>query len=354
MCYPWCNYKVSGWPGVNIYTDFSDSLGTYIQTDRHAYIHIYTNILLTIGMSETTVEVQGIELGSVKSECTRERSCTRNSWAFVSAEEVSGIDERRKSIKLLGIDSAIDEWLEWRVKWGQCGVGVCCFITLICYIVSGGANVWLQVATVVFCIITLLFFGMFFYKNVSFVVVKRLLCEPNVIVIVVSTLCNCIIDIGQPQNSFTPIHGILYMLLVNCFVFIDAVKVKSRVLVIVIGSIFALFTIYIIYGYTFGDWNEGVILLQYTTDGKEHVFMKRSTKRSIFLQILLFSMSGVYTLMFDKKQEQFIFVTGNIYRETGTTSKHVEHTQYSMKMKRERVLSTAEKNNDGNNNSLRY
>ena len=133
------------------------------------------------------------------------------------------------------------------------------------------------------------------------------------------------------------------MLLANCFVFMDALKVKSRVLVIVIGSTFTLLNIYNIYGTTFGDWNEGVILLQYTTDGKEHVFMKRSTQRPIYLQILLFSMSGIYTMMFDKKQEHLIFVTGNIYRETGTTSKHVEDTQYSMKMKRERVLSTAEK-----------
>jgi len=193
---------------------------------------------------------------------------------------------------------------------------------------------------------------MFYYKNISFVVVKRLLCEPNVIVIVVLTLCNCIIDIGQPNHAFSPIFGIMYMLIANCFVFMDALKVKSRVLVIVIGSIFTLLNIYNIYGNTFGDWNEGTVLLQYTTDGKEHVFMKRSTKRSMFLQILLFSMSGIYTMMFDKKQEHLIFATGNIYRETGTTSKHVEDTQYSTEMKRERVLSTAEKNNDGNNNTM--
>ena len=303
-------------------------------------------------MSETTVEVQGIELGSVESERSRERSRTRNSWAFGSAGEGSGIDGRRKSIKLFGIDSAIDEWLEWRVKWGQRGIGVCSLIAVVCYIVSGHANVWLQVATVVFCIITLLFVGMFFYKNISFVVVKRLLCEPNVIVIVVLTVCNCIIDIGQPKHPFSPIFGIMYMLLANSFVFMDALKVKSRVLVIVIGSIFTLLNIYNIYGNTFGDWDEGVILLQYTTDGKEHVFMKRSTKRSIYLQILLFSMSGIYTMIFDKKQEQLLFATGNIYRETGTTSKHVEDTQYSINLERERGSSSAEKNNDGNNNTI--
>ena len=64
--------------------------------------------------------------------------------------------------------------------------------------------------------------------------------------------------------------------------------------------------------------------------------MKRSTKRSMFLQILLFGMSGIYTMIVDKKQEQMMFATGNIYRESGTASKLVEDTQYSMEMTRER------------------
>ena len=58
-------------------------------------------VALTIGMSETTVEVQGIELGSVESERSRERSRTRNSWAVGSAGEGSGIDGRRPRIYLL-------------------------------------------------------------------------------------------------------------------------------------------------------------------------------------------------------------------------------------------------------------
>jgi hypothetical protein len=47
---------------------------------------------------------------------------------------------------------------------------------------------------------------------------------------------------------------------------------------------------------------------------------KRYTKRSIFLQILLFSMSDIDTMIFDKKQEHMLFVTGNVYCETGTNS----------------------------------
>jgi hypothetical protein len=254
---------------------------------------------------------------------------------------------RRETIALLGIDKPIDERLEWRVNWGQRGAGLSSFIALMCYVASGGTNVGLIIATVVFCITALLFFGMFYYKNISFVVVKRLLCESKVIVIVVSTLCVCSIDIVQPYNSFAPILGIIYIFLVNAFVFMDALKVKSRIFVIAIGSIFTLLYMYLIYRNTFGDANVGVILLKYTTDGEEYSFMNRSTKRSIFLQILLFSMSGIYTMFVDKNQELMMFATGNIYRETGTASKHVEDTQYSVKMKRERkkvTSSSMEKN----------
>ena len=40
--------------------------------------------------------------------------------------------------------------------------------------------------------------------------------------------------------------------------------------------------------------------------------MKRATKRSIHLQILLFSMNSVYTLLTDKAMELMIFATGNV------------------------------------------
>ena len=131
------------------------------------------------------MEVQGVELGKVESDGSRDRSSTRNSWS-VGAGKGSGIHGRRGSMRLWAIDSEIDEWLEWRVKWGQRGAGVCSFLALICYIAAYAGDsdiVGFQIASVAFAIITLLCCGVFYYKNISFVVVKRLLCEPNVIVI---------------------------------------------------------------------------------------------------------------------------------------------------------------------------
>lgn len=70
--------------------------------------------------------------------------------------------------------------------------------------------------------------------------------------------------------------------------------------------------------------------------------MKRATKRSIFIQIALFSISGLWTLCKDTKMELLMFATGNIYRETGTVSKYIEDSRFAVKMKREGKNSDAD------------
>ena len=115
----------------------------------------------------------------------------------------------------------------------------------------------------------------------------------------------------------------------------DAVKVKSRILIIIFGSILTIINIFQIYGNTFHDWNQ-VDLFNYKIQGKQYIITKRSIKRSIFLQIMLFSMSAVYTVFKDKEMELLLFATGNIYRETGTASNNVEDKTYSMEIKHEK------------------
>ena len=46
---------------------------------------------------------------------TRDRKASRNSWAEIYHNNTV----RRKSMKLLGEDVVMDDWLDWRVKWGQ-------------------------------------------------------------------------------------------------------------------------------------------------------------------------------------------------------------------------------------------
>ena len=124
----------------------------------------------------------------------------------------------------------------------------------------------------------------------------------------------------------------------------DALKLKSRILVIFVGSLSTVLNIYNIYGNTFGNWNKGIVLFHYTIHGEEYTIMKRSIQRSIYFQILLFSISAVYTMFKDKKMELMIFATGNIYRETGTASKEIEDKRFSMMIKRERTRSMDQSN----------
>ena len=126
----------------------------------------------------------------------------------------------------------------------------------------------------------------------------------------------------------------------------DALKLKSRIFVIIAGSLSTLLNIYNIYGNTFGNWNEGVVLFNYTIQGEEYTIMKRSIQRSLFLQVLLFSMTAVHTVFKDKKMELMIFATGNIYRETGTASKKM--LSISFKKRQERTRSMDQSNQQSN------
>ena len=129
------------------------------------------------------------------------------------------------------------------------------------------------------------------------------------------------------------------MIVVTIFVFLDAVQVKSRVSVMVVGIIFVLANVFGIYQRIFTDLDQDVVLLDYSIQRNKYTFMARSTQRSIYIQVMLFSMNGIYNIIKDRKQELMIFATGNIYRETGTASKGVQDKQYSEMIKSEKSIS---------------
>ena len=259
---------------------------------------------------------------------TRDRPANRNSWVKIYNEATA----LRKHKRLLGQDVETDESLEWRVKWGQRGAGTCGLLGLIFIIAEE------YLAAIIFCAFMLLFCGMLYYKNVAFMIAKRLLQEMNVISSLVLGVCNCVINIVRPRDSLESALGLIYMLAVCGFVFLDAIKTKSRIFTIIIGTLFILINIYSIYIRIFGEADYGIVLLKYTIQGNEYTFMKRSIKRSIFLQVMLFSTNGIYTLFKDRKQELMIFATGKLYRETGTTSKEVEQESFVRKIKSENIV----------------
>ena len=250
---------------------------------------------------------------------------SRNSWIDIYNETTA----LRTHKKLLGQEVKTDENLEWRVKWGQRGVGL--------FGVAVVASHFAQetIALIVFAAAVFTFLGTLYYKNVSLAIAKRLLRETNVVIIILLALCNLCIDVQDNLKMAT--MGLIYVVMVNIYIFLDTVKIKSRMFVIVVGVLFALIHVFNVYNLIFGDWDQGVVLLKYSIQGNKYTFMKRSTRRSIYIQIMLFSMSSIYTLFKDRKQELMIFATGNIYRETGTASREVEDKQYSMKIKSDNV-----------------
>ena len=94
----------------------------------------------------------------------RKNTRRRNSWA----EMYHNNTVRRKSMKLLGKDVVMDDWLDWRVKWGQRGVGIFTFLALICYILAGDGNVGLQIATIVFLAIAFISAVILYYSTYNY------------------------------------------------------------------------------------------------------------------------------------------------------------------------------------------
>eukprot|EP00943_MAST-04B_sp_MAST-4B-sp1_P005880 g5880.t1 len=234
--------------------------------------------------------------------------------------------ERRKSIRLLGKTIELDEWLDWRVKWGQRGAMVSSFFGAASYILAPIHSIF-GLFAISLAFIAICFGIMVYFRNVSFPILKRLLKEINVAIILMLSLFNFSIDLIKPIDAYSWAYGLTYVLVVAIIVFLDAVKFKSRVFVLFWGIVFAFINLNNIYHRVFSDSTNGMLLLQYTINGEQYDMRRRDIQRSIFVQVLCFAMNGLWTMIKDKKMEKMMFATGHIYRETGTASKYVEDRQ---------------------------
>ena len=169
-----------------------------------------------------------------------------------------------------------------------------------------------------------------YYKNISFLTIKRLTTETNVIVILGMSFCNEIVEVFRPSSPYSPISGIMLILIVVAFLVNDAIKKKSRIFVLIIGIIFMLILLSNIYHLTLGHWgidedgNPKVIIFEYTIRSKTFRIDKRSTQRGMFIQMWLFSLNAIWIMLWDKDMKLMLFATGHIYRHTGTAMKFVD------------------------------
>ena len=222
----------------------------------------------------------------------------------------------RRSKMLLGQQIYTYDYVEQRINWAQRGICTFALLATAFYVAADIANddTVMSTFSITFCLILVVCFMLLYHNNILFVMLKRLMKEPNVLVIFVLCLCNWAIDIGKPANSFSPINGAVVLTCILGFVFSDALITKSRYVVLCIGFLLVVLNVFNVYGNTIGDHNHGVVLLEYDIEGIRYKIMKRSSKRSLYIQILLFSMKGVYTMLIDKEMHLMMFATGHVYR----------------------------------------
>ena len=124
---------------------------------------------------------------------TRDRKASRNSWTDIYNETTA----LHKHKKLLGQDAEIDDGLEWRVKWGQRGNGLCAFIAIFAYFVDGTVA---QTITISFGVVdNIILDAILFQKNITSNYKTISGKEVNVVVIFMLTVCNAITMILSDQ-----------------------------------------------------------------------------------------------------------------------------------------------------------
>ena len=131
---------------------------------------------------------------------------------------------------------------------------------------------------------------------------------------------NLAMELIVPYDSVSWINGVVYLFIVLSFIAIDSIIVKSRLFALVVGLLFSLVNVWNIYNLSFGNWSNGVVFFSYTNNGEKFVVYRRPTQRSIFLQILLFSLNGIWVLIMDKKMRIMMFATAYVDKESGKAS----------------------------------
>ena len=207
-----------------------------------------------------------------------------------------------------------------RIKRAQYIISFFGLLTMVTYLVNNSLyndkNIPIFVSYCTCALITIVLgFGMLYYKNFSVTALKMLLREVNVCIILLCGLCLLLIEIIKPHTPFTPVTAFVFNCCLWVILSLDAIILKRRSFVLVAGSIFTIVVIYQIYKRTVGNHEVGVVLF----NGIGNVpFYKRSIARSLYSQIFFFSLSGLWTMLTDKKMLFMMFGNGRIYKSSGT------------------------------------
>ena len=105
----------------------------------------------------------------------------------------------------------------------------------------------------------------------------------------------------------------LYAIAATIFVLSDALDNISRRFIVLLGLLFTLATVYQIVGNTFLDWSvHDNILVDF---GKGYVVYKRRLKRSIYIEILCFSLEAIRAIIRNSKARTYFLFALEAYTE---------------------------------------
>ena len=268
---------------------------------------------------------------------TKEKKINKDTKnAILSTTTVKSLLRHTNSIMVLGNEEELDDMMEWRLKWGQRGLALFTLFGFSFYIIGTATNnaVFRLLAATSF-VLAMCFVGLICHKNVSLTILKLIIKQPDVVIILALGIGNFIIELVKPLNSLSWMMAVMYIVMITTFIFMDALIIKSRSFMITVLILFVGLHFYLISRRIFGLVENGVPLVTYTINGETTTLWKRDIKRTIYVQILLFSVKGIKTMLSDKDTKLIMWANGHIYRESGTSSPHVEDKRYSLQYKKE-------------------
>ena len=261
---------------------------------------------------EGTSEIEAIEIvinenQSDLSKSTEEGASTTNK-------------PRRTSIFTLGKQILADEIrIRDRIKRTKILVVIFAAFGILIYILNSlqvfgrSAQPVIFVVTVVVAVFAVCSLWGMFYKNSSRTFLCRILKEIDTCIMICGGTGIVIIDTVAPYSYRSVVYSIIYVVLMLVLLLTDTMIIKDRVFISVSAVLYSVISLFNLYEATFTFIDSEVNRVLFSVNNIP--VYKQSVKRSLFLQVYLFTIKGLYTMFKDKKLELLVFATGHTYKD---------------------------------------
>ena len=240
------------------------------------------------------IELEERDVATAEGEVTYGSDGVRSEPALsidgVDNSKVERKESQRNSIYILGEEIERDiESINIRLKYGQIFTPIFGSIGIVLYFIGNilyrNKNIPILAITIACTALSIFFIIIMYYKNTSTTIAKRLLKNVGVTIMLLSGIAILIIDFYKPASATSKMYAVIYAALLLFFISLDVITVKSRKFVLVACFLFSSISLYNLYVYFITELDTGVILFRINGNP----IYKRSTKRTIFLQVFLFS-----------------------------------------------------------------